>query len=91
VKERKVRAHIRCSPVVFERLKNEIANDTTPRKFWPNLNNYELKVDAEMPDEWIELVEAHTIKPFHYIGLGKQFWFRGDLYVNPLDERLLDD
>ena len=69
---------------VFERLKSECTQADRP--FLPG---YEVRIDPAQGDEYVEIIDAHTIKSHRYIRLGSQFRWGDTLYVNPLDERLL--
>lgn len=84
LKVKHVVAHIKMSPGVFSKLRDEFAHFEEP--MFPA---YEIRVDPTLSDEWVEIVEARTIKAHRYIRLGSQFRWKDTLYVNPLDERLL--
>lgn len=84
MKARQVPAHLNMNTRVFRALMKVTHPDR-----WKLFRDYEIRLDDTIEDDLFEIVDAHTIKPFRYMRLGSQYWWKGTLYVNPLDERLL--
>ncbi len=84
MKSKTVAAHFKVNAKGYEQLKGESAVDG-----WPFIRGYEVRIDPTQPDDWGEIVDAHTVKSHPFVRLGKHFWWGDTLWVNPLDERLL--